>query len=449
MHGALHIHPRADPRDSLCVARAGPAEWSCTAGSARSSSSGTPATPNRRSASLRTTSSRPPSPERRQKRSTSRPARLGRLSRALAYEEAARHFDRALRPWSFPRTRRIDPLQPVARPRRGPQQGERVRSEPRRLPIRRGARADGRARGAPRPCGAWPRRGWIEQGTPTPRSSRCSRRRSPRCPTTERRSAPGCSAASPWSCTSPTSPSAARRWRDRAPGCPAARRPVDACVRAQRPPLGPARPRRSRRAARASLTRSSATPNHPRSSSWPSKATAGASSTSSTRTDGGDRRRDLRLREARRSPGPTVLSILGRGAHPVRALMQGRFDDAERLATEALAAAESAGNWNGITSSRVQLAWCWKDVGGRRRTGRRSRAVRAARSAHPVAVSRRGRDLERQPRAVHGRAGLEERAGEYLGRIADCGNAELTRNVDGRSAAALAAEACGLLGMNG
>ena len=43
--------------------------------------------------------------------------------------------------------------------------------------------------------------------------------------------------------------------------------------------------------------------------------------------------------------------------------MQGRFDDAERLARDALAAAESAGNWNGITSSRVQLAWCWKDVG--------------------------------------------------------------------------------------
>ena len=51
------------------------------------------------------------------------------------------------------------------------------------------------------------------------------------------------------------------------------------------------------------------------------------------------------------------------GLHPMRTLMQGRFDDAERLAGDALAAAESAGNWNGITSSRVQLAWCWKDVG--------------------------------------------------------------------------------------
>ena len=51
------------------------------------------------------------------------------------------------------------------------------------------------------------------------------------------------------------------------------------------------------------------------------------------------------------------------GLHPMRALMQGRFDEAERLAREALAAAEAAGNWNGITSSRVQLGWCWKDVG--------------------------------------------------------------------------------------
>ena len=42
-------------------------------------------------------------------------------------------------------------------------------------------------------------------------------------------------------------------------------------------------------------------------------------------------------------------------------------------------------------------------------------------------------------------AGLEEQAREYLARVADCDDAELTRNVDGRSAAALAAEACALL----
>src|SRR5207247_1676354 len=43
-------------------------------------------------------------------------------------------------------------------------------------------------------------------------------------------------------------------------------------------------------------------------------------------------------------------------------------------------------------------------------------------------------------------AGLESRAREYLRRVAACDDAELTRDVDGRSAAALAAEACALLG---
>ena len=42
-------------------------------------------------------------------------------------------------------------------------------------------------------------------------------------------------------------------------------------------------------------------------------------------------------------------------------------------------------------------------------------------------------------------AGLEARARGYLDRVAACDDAELTRNVDGRSAAALAAEACALL----
>ena len=42
-------------------------------------------------------------------------------------------------------------------------------------------------------------------------------------------------------------------------------------------------------------------------------------------------------------------------------------------------------------------------------------------------------------------AGLDARAREYLDRVADCDDTELTRNVDGRSGAALAAEACALL----
>ena len=67
------------------------------------------------------------------------------------------------------------------------------------------------ARAAPLGLG----RGWIEQARRTWRSSRCCRRRSPLCPTPVRRCGPGCSAASPWSFTSRTSPSAARRWHGR------------------------------------------------------------------------------------------------------------------------------------------------------------------------------------------------------------------------------------------
>ena len=90
------------------------------------------------------------------------------------------------------------------------------------------------------------------------------------------------------------------------------------------------------------------------------------------------------------------------GLHPMRALMQGRFRDAERLAGEALAAAESAANWNGITASRVQLAWCWKDIGcGADRAAEVERFVREEVLTR-AAVGRRGRRVERQPRSVHG-----------------------------------------------
>jgi predicted ATPase len=134
------------------------------------------------------------------------------------------------------------------------------------------------------------------------------------------------------------------------------------------------------------------------------------------------------------------------GLHPMRALMQGRFDEAERLATDALTAAESAGNWNGITSSRVQLAWCWKDVG--------RAAEHAAEVEEFVQQEVLTRSLSGGAAAVWNgnlalfmaEAGLEERAGGYLGRVAHCSDTELTQNVDGRSGAALAAEACALLG---
>jgi tetratricopeptide (TPR) repeat protein len=133
------------------------------------------------------------------------------------------------------------------------------------------------------------------------------------------------------------------------------------------------------------------------------------------------------------------------GLHPMRALMTGRFSDAERLARDALAAAESAGNWNGITASRVQLAWCWKDIG--------RAAGRAAEVERFVQEEVLTRPLSGGAAAVWygnlalfmAEAGLEARAREYLDRVADCDDTELTQNVDGRSGAALAAEACALL----
>jgi tetratricopeptide (TPR) repeat protein len=129
----------------------------------------------------------------------------------------------------------------------------------------------------------------------------------------------------------------------------------------------------------------------------------------------------------------------------MRALMQGRFDDAERLASEALAAAELAGNWNGVTASRVQLEWCWKDVG---------RGAEQAKEVERFVLEVLTRPLSGGAAAVwHGNlalymaeAGLEARAHVYLGRVAECSDTELTENVDGRSAAALAAEACALVG---
>ena len=134
------------------------------------------------------------------------------------------------------------------------------------------------------------------------------------------------------------------------------------------------------------------------------------------------------------------------GLHPMRALMQGRFDDAERLAGEALTAAELAGNWNGITSSRVQLEWCWKDLGrGAEHTEEVERFVLNDVLTRPLSAGAAA--------VWHGNlalfmaeAGFEGKARRYLGRVADCDNTELTQTVDGRSAAALAAEACALLG---
>ena len=134
------------------------------------------------------------------------------------------------------------------------------------------------------------------------------------------------------------------------------------------------------------------------------------------------------------------------GLPPMRALMQGRFEDAERLAREALAAAESAGNWNGITSSRVQLAWCWKDEGrGAEHAAEVERFVQEEVLARPLsggAAAVWNGNLA----LFMAEAGLHGRARGYLARVAACDDTELTQNVDGRSGAALAAEACALLG---
>ena len=133
------------------------------------------------------------------------------------------------------------------------------------------------------------------------------------------------------------------------------------------------------------------------------------------------------------------------GLQPMRALMQGRFDAAERLALEALAAAEAAGNWNGITASKVQLAWCWKD------TGRGAEhAAEVERFVHDEVLTR---PLSGSAAAMwHGNlalfmaeAGLDAPAREYLSRLGATRRRELTQTVDGRSAAALGAEACALL----
>ena len=88
---------------------------------------------------------------------------------ALAYEEAVatlRPRRRGAAALSLPR--RGDPLRADARPRRGLQQGERVRSQPRRLSRRCRDRADGGPGGAARACGAWPRPGLDRAGQRRP-----------------------------------------------------------------------------------------------------------------------------------------------------------------------------------------------------------------------------------------------------------------------------------------
>ena len=238
---------------------------------------------------------------------------------ALAYEEAVATLRaRAQGPGAVRVCRRRDPLRRAARPRRGPQQGERVRPEPRRLPGGRRSGADGRPRGAPRAARrSASRRGWIEQGTADPAIIAVLEEALAALPDSRHaRSAQGCSAASRWSFTSPTSRIAARRSRGRAwrwPGGWVTRRRSRSH---STPTTGPSAARTKWASCSPSPTRSSVTQKRPRSSSWLSRAIAGVSLTSSSSGGRRDRRRDRCVRGHRRSAAPAVLSILGRRAAP-------------------------------------------------------------------------------------------------------------------------------------
>jgi tetratricopeptide (TPR) repeat protein len=162
-------------------------------------------------------------------------------------------------------------------------------------------------------------------------------------------------------------------------------------------------------------------------------------------TDGIDEEIATSMRLADRLGQPFYRSWVV-GLHPMRALMLGRFAEAERLARDALTAAESAGNWNGITASRVQLGWCWKDVGrGAEHAAEVERFVHDEVLTRPLSVGATAM-WNANLALFMAEAGLEGPARTYLARATECGDPDLTRNVDGRSAAALAAEACALLG---
>ncbi len=337
---------------------------------------------------------------------------------ALAYEEAARHFDRALKALELSEDADERPaatccsasVSPTAR------RASSIRAAPPSKQPRssRGGQASG---------STWHVRRWVSPGVgssrapPTPRSSACSRRRSPRCPKTEtalRARLLGRLAMELHFSDEPERCQALARQ-----GVALARRLGDPSTLAfalnahhwaQRGQdevselLGIAD--EIINCAEASAELELALQGH----SWRLVDLLELGQTED------DRRRD-------RQPARNIADRLGQpfyrswvaGLHPMRALMQGRFDDAERLATDALAAAESAGNWNGITVVQGPARMVLERRRTRRRPGRRGRALRAARSAHPTALRRRGRDVERQPRAVHGRS-RSRRAGARVPR---------------------------------
>ena len=301
-------------------------------------------------------------------------ARAGRRAlTALAYEEAAAPLQpRARGPRALRVRRRRDPLRPDARPRRILQQGERVRPQPLRLRDGRRARAHRRPRRAPRPRGARPRPGVDRAGHGRARDHRGA--------------AGGVGGAA--------------RGRHRGPGQAVGRLAMELHF-ADEPERCRALARQgvelARRLGDASTLAFALNARH-----WAERGRdevsellviadeiicqAEASEELELALQGHSWRLVdlLELGQveqiddeiaacaslAERLAQPFYRSWVA-GLHPMRALMQGRFDEAERLAREALAAAEAAHNWNGITSSRVQLGWCWKDVGLAAEPGRR------------------------------------------------------------------------------
>ena len=146
-----------------------------------------------------------------------------RATALLAYEEAARLYEVALRALDHAPRRPGAPLHAPARLRRRADEGGRGHRRARDVP-RGGRRSRARStlrRCSPRRRSATARPGRWPAASSTTRSCRCSRRRSPRSASRSRRCARACSPGSRSSSASPTSASAApssaaRRSRSRA-----------------------------------------------------------------------------------------------------------------------------------------------------------------------------------------------------------------------------------------
>ena len=262
-----------------------------------------------------------------------------RADRLLAWEEAAGHYRAALRrPRAGGRRRGPDALRAAARPRRvaGARRGA---ATPRR-PSRRPPRPPGRS--ATPGCSAAPRSATRAAGRSSAASRRtsprCSRTRSPGSATRRSRCARGCSPGSRSSSTTRATPSAGSRSPTRRSSSPAGsaipRRSPSAWTRATTR-CGGRRPSTSGSRWRPSCAGS---PRRSETRSWSWRARAGPWSTcSSSATSQGA---DIQIAAASR-----LAAALHRPLYEwwtsqfrcARAQIDGRFDEAERLAEETLA----------------------------------------------------------------------------------------------------------------